>query len=135
MLKNLTLLYADDEPVNLRVVRDLLGSCGFAVVIVPSGAEAVEAAAVQAFDLILLDIHMPGMGGPATLAALRKQAGLNCATPIVALTADVSRSEMQYRELGFAGLISKPVSLKSLLAGVLAALSPAIVRPPIQRTA
>jgi CheY-like chemotaxis protein len=120
--QNPTVLYVDDDPINLRVVADLLGACGMTVVCAISGEEGLKTLAQQAFDVVLMDIHMPVMNGIAALEAIRKLEGEVQHIPVIALTADVSRSEDEYIKLGFNGFVSKPVALKPLLGTLLQVL-------------
>jgi CheY-like chemotaxis protein len=103
------ILYVEDEN-DIRTVAtmslEMLG--GFEVVACASGAEALAEAPTAAADLILLDVMMPGMDGPATLAALRAIPAARD-TPVVFMTAKVQASEVQgYRGLGALGVIPKP---------------------------
>jgi two-component system OmpR family response regulator len=104
-----SVLYVEDDPdiqmvaqMALEVVGGLtLRSCS-------SGAEAISSAAHFAPDLILLDVMMPGMDGPATLAELRKLPN-TAATPVVFMTAKVQAAEVaHYKSLGALGVIAKP---------------------------
>ena len=83
-------------------------------------AEALAVAEQFAPDLILLDVMMPGMDGPTTLAELRKKPTL-AHTPVVFMTARVQRHEIeQYLAIGAADVISKPFDPMSLSAQVAA---------------
>ena len=102
-------LYVEDDPdiqmvaqMALEVVGGLtLRSCS-------SGQEALQAAADFAPDLILLDVMMPHMDGPTTLAGLRQLPG-TAATPVVFMTAKVQSAEVTYyKSLGAVGVIAKP---------------------------
>jgi len=125
----LNVLYVDDDQVNLRVLADLLGACGITVTCAVGGAEALELLAVQAFDVVLMDLHMPGLTGVETLGRLRESGGLNRQTPVVVVTADVGL-EHEHAAMGFSGFLAKPVSMKPLLAAVLGALR---ARPALMR--
>ena len=57
------ILVVDDTPVNVKLLADLLGAKGYAVVTATSGAEALAAVQAAAPDLVLLDVMMPGMDG------------------------------------------------------------------------
>ena len=117
----MNVLYVDDDRVNLRVLADMLGACGITTTCAVGGAEALELLAVQAFDVVLMDLHMPGLTGVETLDQLRQSAGLNSQTPVVAVTADIG-FEHEQAAMGFDGFLAKPVSMKPLLAAVLGAL-------------
>jgi two-component system OmpR family response regulator len=103
------ILLVEDDP-DIQVVASLALSKlgGFAVQVSGSATEALRAAPGFAPDLILLDVMMPGMDGPATLAALRELPA-TAATPIIFMTAKIQPHEMDhYRALGSAGVIAKP---------------------------
>ncbi|HEY8616761.1 ATP-binding protein [Phenylobacterium sp.] len=120
----LSVLAVDDNPVNLQVIGQLLGSFGHDVVRAASGREALDLMAHQAFDLVLMDIQMPGMTGIETLQELRAQDGPNRHAPVIALTADVtSGGRQRYLDLGFTDHASKPIQVEELLEVVVRALS------------
>ena len=109
MKELINVLYVEDDPdiqmvaqMALEVVGGLtLRSCS-------SGRDAVLAAIDYTPDLILLDVMMPDMDGPATLAALRKLPR-TATTPVVFMTAKVQAAEVShYRSLGAVGVIAKP---------------------------
>ena len=107
-------LLAEDNPINAMLGRALLEREGCTVDRVQTGPQAVEAAAAQTYDLILLDLRMPGMGGMEVAAAIRA-AGIR--TPIAALTADAF--EDTRRECLAAGMddfLTKPLDSAALRA-------------------
>jgi two-component system, OmpR family, response regulator len=103
------ILYVEDEPDIQAVARVALQTVGgFTVRICSSGEEALGV--IEAFnpDLILLDVMMPGMDGPGTLAALRATPGLD-QYPVAFMTAKVQPSEVQhYKSLGALDVVPKP---------------------------
>jgi two-component system, OmpR family, response regulator len=103
------ILYVEDDPDIQEIARLALENvAGFSVHICSSGEAAVREAAAFAPDLVLLDVMMPGMDGPSTLAALRTQPPL-ADTPVVFMTAKVQPSEVsQFRSLGALDVIAKP---------------------------
>ncbi len=108
----LTILLAEDNPINMMLIRELLKRRGHQVVEVTTGDAAVKAVAQARFDLLLTDIHMPGMDGIEAAQAIRKdEAALGRArVPIVALTADVLETgKRACREAGMDGFLTKPV--------------------------
>ena len=115
----LTVLHVDDDPVNLRVVEEILTAFGHRAVKAISGAEALDQVAHQAFDVILMDIHMPEMSGIEVMRRIRERPGPEHETPIIALTADIlSREPAEYLALGFSGFVPKPVMVQGLIAAV-----------------
>jgi CheY-like chemotaxis protein len=116
--------------VNLMVLDQLLTSFGHAVSKVSGGVEALTAMTVSHFDLILLDIQMPGMTGIEVLQRLRAGDGPNRDAPVVALTADVtSGGRRRYLELGFTEHSSKPIQIQELMESIARALA---APPPIR---
>lgn len=103
------ILCVEDEPDIQAVARlalEIVG--GFQVMICAGGEEALERVRAFAPDLILLDVMMPGMDGPATLRRLRADPATS-AIPVVFLTAKMQASEIaHYRALGALDVIGKP---------------------------
>jgi signal transduction histidine kinase/CheY-like chemotaxis protein len=120
----LQVLAVDDNAVNLLVLDQMLSSFGHDVAKASSGAEALAAMAVRRFDLVLLDIQMPGMTGVEVLNNLRAIDGPNRAAPVVALTADVtSGGRKRYLELGFTEHSPKPIQIEALMESITRAMS------------
>jgi CheY-like chemotaxis protein len=98
-----------------------------------SGAEALAVAEEWPPDVIVLDVMMPGMDGPATLARLR-ESKQTVNIPVVFMTARAQSTEIAYfRSLGAAGVISKPFDPMTLAASVRGYVSPAIARLDVLR--
>jgi len=120
-------LAVDDNAVNLLVLDQLLSAFGHDVSKAASGPEALGLLAAQSFDIVLLDIQMPGMTGVECLQMLRETPGPNQLVPVVALTADVtSGGREHFRDLGFTDHESKPIQVQSLVE----AMSRALAGPP-----
>jgi len=103
------ILYVEDD-ADIRSVAGfaLEAVGGFVLAVCASGEEALAQAPGFAPQLLLLDVMMPGMDGPETLAALRALPG-TAATPAVFMTAKVQPQEVaRYRALGAVDVISKP---------------------------
>jgi signal transduction histidine kinase/ActR/RegA family two-component response regulator len=129
----LQVLAVDDNAVNLLVLDQLLSSFGHEVAKAASGAEALAAMAERSFDLILLDIQMPGMTGVEVLEKLRAGDSPNRDAPVVALTADVtSGGRKRYLELGFTEHSPKPIQIEALMESITRALA---ALPPRRRAA
>ncbi|MDV2856538.1 MULTISPECIES: response regulator [Oceanimonas] len=98
----------DDEDIReiARLALEMVG--GFTVLLCASGEEALTRATGFAPDMILLDVMMPGMDGPGTLAALRRQPAL-AHTPVAFMTAKIQPQEIAaYKALGAVDVIAKP---------------------------
>lgn len=114
--RTLRILVVDDHPVNQEVLREILSSLGHQVEIAKDGLAAITCAEGTAYDLILMDVRMPGMDGRATTLNIRSSAGPNQRTPIIAVTGD---DEPLDRELslaaGMSGFVRKPIAIAELL--------------------
>ncbi|HEY8574613.1 ATP-binding protein [Phenylobacterium sp.] len=115
--RRLKILAVDDDPVNLSVVEQLLVGARHQVFRAASAAEALQLAQSQAFDLLLLDVHMPQMSGPAVLKTIRGRDGPNQDTPAIAITADVvTGTRASCLAQGFVEHATKPIRADELLA-------------------
>lgn len=120
MASNLSrILYVEDEQDIQMVARLALEALGgFSVEICSSGEEALKRAPDFQPQLILLDVMMPGMDGPATLKALRGLPRFIC-TPVVFMTAKAQSGEVAgYKKLGAVDVIPKPFDPMTLASQV-----------------
>lgn len=116
-LRALRILVADDVPQNLELLRLLLERQGHSLVMAADGSEAVALARAGHFDVILMDVQMPGMDGlQATEAIRRDEVRLERPrTPVIALTASVLDADRRAaRTAGMDGFSSKPVDIVAL---------------------
>lgn len=112
----LRVLLIEDNQTNRFVLKEMLEQGGQTVREAENGSVGVELARAEAFDVILMDINMPVMGGVAATRAIRSS-GLNQKTRIVALTAHILDQDAQlYREVGMDAVVSKPISRRNLRA-------------------
>jgi CheY-like chemotaxis protein len=112
--KRLTILLAEDNVVNQKIIAHMIRKLGHDVDIVDNGAEAIRAVGVRRYDLALMDVHMPQVDGlEATLAirALPQRGRL----PILALTADaLMESQQACQAAGMDGHLHKPLKIEHL---------------------
>jgi two-component system OmpR family response regulator len=113
------ILYVEDEPVIQTIAVTVLETIGgFAVVACSSGKQAIEAAAGAGADLILLDVMMPGMDGPATLKALR-EIPQTATTPAIFMTGKVQASEIEHlKSLDVSPKPFDPMTLPEQISGI-----------------
>jgi two-component system, sensor histidine kinase and response regulator len=104
-------LVVDDNIVNQKVAQRFIERFGCTVTIASSGAEAVSLAAQREFDLVLMDLQMPGMDGCEAARRICE----NRAPPIVALSADVSGKQIEAaRAAGMVDYLTKPIEQERL---------------------
>ncbi len=114
--RHLHILMADDLEMNRELVKLLLNHAGHDVTVARDGAEAIKLARTHRYDLIFLDIRMPGMDGIEAVRRIRKLSAEHGDIPIVALTADVSPTRIvRYKQAGFTDHIPKPIDADELL--------------------
>ncbi len=107
---SITILLAEDNPVNQKLAEKLLSNAGYEVVVAGNGQEALNAfiEAPERYDLILMDIQMPIMSGLEATGELRER-GFGT-VPIIAMTADADESDRRrYRAAGMDDCIAKPI--------------------------
>ena len=108
------ILVVDDVTVNLKVIKGLLKETKIRIDTATSGDMAIEMCLKKTYDVILLDHRMPEKDGIETFREISAH-GLNMETPVVMLTANaLSGADEEYRRLGFASYLSKPVSPDAL---------------------
>ncbi|WP_409479766.1 response regulator [Pseudobdellovibrio sp. HCB154] len=112
-LRGLKVLAVDDSQDNRELIKMILNSSGLDVTEAESGEQAIDQAFKQHYDIVLMDIQMPGIDGYSTLAELRKR---GFQEPVIALTAHAMKEEKN-RTLaaGFADHVTKPINSKTLL--------------------
>ena len=116
-LRHARILLTDDNAINRRVIKLLLAPLGVSITEACNGREALDRLAVESFDLVLLDVHMPVMDGCQTIEAIRRSAEPWRTIPVIALTADaMSGDREKYLALGMDDYLSKPVDQRELSA-------------------
>ena len=108
------ILLVEDNPLNLKLVRDVLTAYGYEVVEAHTGEDGVSLAGDCAPDLVLMDLQLPGIDGYEALRLIRQDARLG-EVPVVALTAFAMREDRERTaRAGFDGYLSKPISVREL---------------------
>jgi two-component system, cell cycle response regulator DivK len=107
-------LVVEDNPRNLKLVRDVLDHAGYRIVEATTGEDGVRLALEHRPQIILMDIDLPGIDGMEALRRLRAEPGA-AAIPVVALTA-LAMDEDRHRleAAGFDGHLEKPISVREL---------------------
>jgi CheY-like chemotaxis protein len=112
--KPLRILLAEDNPINQKVGRKMLGQFGYSSDVARNGREAVEAVAAVTYDLVLMDIQMPEMDGLEAVRLIRERLGTR-APFLVALTAEALEGDRErFLASGFDNYLSKPLQAGAL---------------------
>ena len=117
-MANELILIVEDNPKNLKLVRDTLQVKGYQTIEAETGEEGVHLAHERHPALILMDIQLPGISGIEALQELRADP-VTRPTPVIAITASVmTQDPTRIMAAGFDGFQGKPISIKQLLATV-----------------
>ncbi len=116
-IRKLRVLLAEDNAINQKLAVRLLEKHGHSVNVANDGAEAVAAVRNGEFDLVLMDVQMPGMSGLEATAAIRAlERGTGKRLPIVAMTAHAMKGDRERcLEAGMDGYVSKPIQLDLMM--------------------
>ncbi|MBV8575372.1 MAG: response regulator, partial [Acetobacteraceae bacterium] len=116
LLPRTRVLLAEDAPANQLITATMLRRAGHCVDAVGSGEEALQAAKCRPYDIIFMDILMPGMTGFEAARRIRALRGSSTAVPIVALTASVSEVDRALsKAAGMQGILGKPADFPELI--------------------
>jgi two-component system, OmpR family, KDP operon response regulator KdpE len=116
------ILVVDDEPQIRRVMRTTLVANGYEMAEARSGEDALEMLRSERYDLVLLDVNMPGLGGIATCRAIRSERpGLDLAIIMLTVRND-EKDKVEALDAGADDYVTKPYSTPELLARIRAAL-------------
>jgi two-component system cell cycle response regulator DivK len=106
------ILVVEDNPKNLKLVRDVLQYCGYEVVEATTGEDGVRLAREVSPDLILMDLQLPGIDGAEALRQIR---AMERQVPVVAVTAfAMNNDRARAFDAGFDGYVEKPISVRAL---------------------
>ena len=112
------ILVVEDTPLNMELCRDLLEVAGYVVYEATDAQEAIKQAKQEKFDLILMDIQLPGMDGLSATKIIKEES-INKDTPIVALTAYAMAGDKEKIEAaGCNGYLTKPINTREFAQSV-----------------
>jgi len=115
----LHILLVDDVEVNQEIATAMLASAGHSVDAVSDGSDAIMAVANNAYDIVFMDIQMPGMDGVTATKHIRALTGVAGQVPIVAMTANVLPQQItSFRAAGMNGHVRKPLQRHELFASL-----------------
>jgi two-component system cell cycle response regulator DivK len=122
-MANELILIVEDNEQNRKLARDLLQVNGYRTIEAETGEDGVALALDRAPDLVVMDIHLPGISGIDALTQLRAKPATR-AIPVIAFTASVMpQDRSDILAAGFDVFVSKPINLEAFLAAIAAALA------------
>jgi len=115
-----TILYVEDHPDNMTLVRRILQSQGYILIEAATGSQGIMIAETQDLDVILLDVNLPDIDGYEVARRLRASKKTSLTTvPIIAVTANAMRGDAQKAlDAGCDFYISKPINIQELMEKV-----------------
>lgn len=113
--KKKTILVVEDNPLNMKLVVDLLTHRGFSVLKVDNGEDAVELLKEERPNLIILDIRLPGISGFEVFKYIRKNDNLNDIKVIAMTALAMPEDKEKLQKAGFDAYILKPIDIKEFL--------------------
>jgi two-component system cell cycle response regulator DivK len=109
------ILYIEDNPQNMRLIRKMLQVGGYELLEALDGNSGLEVASLENPDLILMDVNLPDLDGMEAISALKSDPKLH-GIPVIALTANAMYGDKeQFLDAGCDGYLAKPVSKNELL--------------------
>lgn len=126
----LRILAAEDVAVNRELIRLFLEPRGYQVDVACDGAEAVDMVQRATYDVVLMDMQMPGMDGLQATRVIRAMGGAHAALPIIALSANIVPDQVQRcLDAGMTSHLAKPFTSETLCAVVEQWARPAAAKP------
>ena len=117
-------LIVEDNPRNLKLVRDVLAHAGYRTLEATTGEDGLALARAEHPDLVLMDVQLPGMDGLEALGHLRAEPG-TAAIPVMAVTAfAMEEDRRRFRSAGFDAYLEKPIDVRALPVQVAAVVGP-----------
>lgn len=111
----LAIMVVDDHPINRRLAQAMFERLGYAVDLAEDGPSAIAAAAKKDYDVIFMDLHMPGMSGIEATKQILQSRSVSPTVHIVAMTASVFEEDREAcRQAGMQGFVAKPIDLGQL---------------------
>jgi CheY-like chemotaxis protein len=111
----MNVLFIEDDPMNRRVVKDMLDVAGATMTEAEDGPTGLQRVDEQDFQIVLVDLRMPGMDGLTAIRHIRERSDEKARVPIIVVTADTA-PDMRERciEAGADDLLFKPVAMDAL---------------------
>ena len=117
-------LFIEDDPMNRRVVKDMLSVAGVEMSEAPEAETGLAMLDSQSFDLVLMDLRMPGMDGLTAVRKIRARSDATGSVPIIVVTADTAMDlQQRCKAAGADDLLLKPVAMTLLFDAIARAIA------------
>ncbi len=115
----MNVLFVEDDPMNRRVVKDMLDVAGATMTGAPSAEEGLQLIDANDYDIVLMDLRMPGMDGMTAIRHIRARTDAKAGLPVIVVTADTA-VDLRDRCLrdGADEVLFKPVAMDSLFDAI-----------------
>jgi len=115
----MNVLFIEDDAMNRRVVKDMLDVAGATMIEADNALQGLEKVDAEDFDVVLIDLRMPGMDGMTAIRHIRARCDAKAALPIIVITADTA-TDLRERCLaaGADELLFKPVAMEALFDAI-----------------
>ncbi len=132
----LNVLVVDDEEYNRLLFQSIFRRWGVRYAMASDGTEALEMIRAERFDLLLMDMRMPGIDGAKTTEFIRTELGIDASSmPVICVTAAFLDDDLQkYRKAGMNAILQKPFSEKTLLSTILSVTGHSLAAPAESET-
>jgi len=112
-------LFVEDSEVNRRVIKEMLRAGGIDMAEAEDGKVGLQMIEANDYDLILMDLRMPGMDGVTAIRHLRARADAKAQLPVIVLTADAGANiDVDCKDAGADAVLNKPVSMAALYEAI-----------------
>ena len=112
-------LYVEDDSMNRRVVKDMLAVAEVEIVEAEDASIGLAITETQRFDLILMDLRMPGMDGLNAIRTIRARPDVGSSTPVILVTADTSEDlDERSSAAGANEVVRKPIDMRNLFDAI-----------------
>lgn len=135
LLQNITVLVADDSPINLMIMTQVLTNAGATVITANNGMQALEKLEEQLVDIVLMDLQMPELNGFEAANVIRHCGQRYSNIPIIAVTAETAQVEIEKSiEAGMNDFITKPFIAQIIYQKIISLLQPIIQEKNVVET-
>jgi two-component system cell cycle response regulator DivK len=117
-MANESILVVDDQPMTVKIIQTILAAEGYQVRVAINATEALQAVQISEPDLILMDIHLPGLDGLALTRLLRSNPELRHVKIVAVSAYSLTGNDERFTAAGCDGFIPKPIDTRALVTSI-----------------